>query len=205
MTFEEQNKFIVKHKQLGFDELCFATGLSKKKVIDRYNFLTGFEWKTFTRTNIDDYIEDTGRTISGRKIYRFTKEFKFYPSPNETVIIPKGFEYDFMSIPRFAQWYIKSDAKWGKLASLLHDYRFATKSKSFSGTNFEFVKYIHMFGARPDQSFNAWLAVQTGGIVAWRNTTDREARLNLMYYKKITLEYNIKNSKKVLSSFNNLI
>lgn len=205
MTLNNLNNFILNNKHLGFDDIETFTKKPKLKIIKAWNFLTNFEWKVFTKTKIEDYIKDTGKSNNGRKIYEFTKDFVFYPSPSETVIIYKGWEFDFMSIPKIFQWYIKSDENFGKLASLLHDYRYCTRSKGFFSSNWEFFKICRMFGARLDKNILTYLAVQIGGYLFWFSTNKKQARALLLKHRKEVIKYYLKHGKQELEILEEII
>lgn len=206
-TFEAVTEFIRIHKHMGWDEYIQHIDLPKKQVIALWNQIHKNQWKVFTRTLIDDYIEDTGRKVDGRTIYRFIKPYIFYPTANESIVIPKGWEYDFMSIPVFAQRIIPSDSEWGKLASLLHDYRFLTRTATFIMTSLEFATNLRRQGAKPWQWIACYLAVQTGGYIPWIRHSAIECRLNLIEIKKRSAEYYKENGglDKQIDQYNHIL
>lgn len=188
-TFEEVTEFIKKNRNMGWDDLIEKTGRSKCQVIMIWNTIHERDWKVFSCTKINDYIQLTNKNWKGRPVYSFVKEFKFRPSPNEIVIIPIGWEYDFMSIPAGFRWLIRPDADWGKLASILHDYRFLTKTKSFTKSNHEFYGHIRQQGCGIFKSIICFIALSIGGHLSWNSRNKQECILNLLNIKLRAYEY----------------
>lgn len=74
-------------------------------------------------------LEDTGFVClaSGRKRYRLTEDLVYvigYKDSPFTVTVPKGFETDLATSPRWMWWYIKPEGEYNN-STILHDFLYS--------------------------------------------------------------------------------
>ena len=78
-------------------------------------------------------LEPTGKKRWGRKVYRFTQDYRYSFYRNGVlleILIPKGYETDFASIPWPLHYIIHPDWKWAR-AALVHDWLCSDKAPRF--------------------------------------------------------------------------
>lgn len=99
-------------------------------------------------------VEVTNKVCNGRIIYRLLEGFAYEPGDkfgSLEIIVPKGFETDFASIPRFF-WRIFPPAGRYAKAAVIHDYLYV----NYTGINKKDVDYIF------------WLAMKESCVPAWK-------------------------------------
>lgn len=81
------------------------------------------------------YVEVTQGEVNGRGLFKTLYDFEYhvgYLGSEERILIPSGFETDFLSIPSIGRMFIPITGKASK-AALLHDWMWTqgwSKSKS---------------------------------------------------------------------------
>lgn len=75
--------------------------------------------------NLEMMVAKTNKYVGGRSVYRLTHDlvisFPVGVTGEFLVIVPRGFETDFASIPRSMGWLYPPDGPWA-IAAVVHDW-----------------------------------------------------------------------------------
>jgi len=83
--------------------------------------------------------------------------------------IPDGFIFDFASIPRVARWWRSPATGKHRLAAIVHDYLYNTKQCKRKKADEIFYWCLQQDGVPKWEAYLMYLAVRSGGWVAWNN------------------------------------
>ena len=112
-----------------FNEKEYSKEVRKKKFkgvkVHTFFVYDGFDLDPFPPQNKPWF--DTGKTKNGFKVYQLKDTIDFILPNWEVVRVPKGFEWDGASIPKFAQWIIGKPIGKYALAALLHDWLYRSQ------------------------------------------------------------------------------
>jgi hypothetical protein len=89
----------------------------------------------------------------------------------KSITVPKGFESDGASVPRFLWWLISPNIDKRTLAAaILHDYLYRIQPEGWTRKQADAVFYgiCRSDGLQLDQSILAWLGLRLFGGKAWR-------------------------------------
>ena len=110
------------------------------------------------------------RDMTTRHVWVVTKPLvwedgRFY------VTVPVGFEFDFASIPKFAQAWLPKAGMLYDRASCLHDYLYVTELFSRKECDKLFYKAMLSDGVPKSRAWIMYQAVRLGGRIPWRQHT----------------------------------
>ena len=133
----------------------------------------------FKNESSDNSIVVKRRVVgfNSKSKYRLVEPLSFQLSNGDCIEIPKGFEWDGSSVPRFLWWLLPPDGDF-EVGALIHDYlyikkrelnytrKFADKemllwSKALSGTN--------KLSLRNIDNYTRYFAVRLFGWIVWKD------------------------------------
>ena len=131
-------------------------------------------------TNDIEVVGDVYVKVIGHKSdMRIIQHPVRYDISGVTTIVPKGFETNYASTPKFARWYFDNDQPESIRASVWHDYAYSRSGVLFDYSTGVYVEYTReecdaIFrdiciadGMRPAKAWAGYLAVRMGGSSHW--------------------------------------
>ena len=81
-------------------------------------------------------------------------------------LIPKGFQFDFASIPGFARWIFPKVGRYA-WAAMIHDYLYANRIGTRKEADDLFLRIMLTHNVAKWKAYVMWFAVRVGGKRAW--------------------------------------
>ena len=111
--------------------------------------------------------------IDGKKYdcFELYKDYSYTLSNGIAVTIPKGFETDFASIPRFLWNVFPPHWKPYREAAIVHDYLYVSKNKitSRAFADAEFRRMLILEGVNKSEAYLFWAMVRIFGGKRFKN------------------------------------
>lgn len=108
-------------------------------------------------------------TQVGPQLWETDRQFVFFigdENSKDFVLVPKGFQTDFASVPWPASMLIPMSGQYNQ-AAVLHDYLYWTQTRSRAEADKIFLEAMEVLGVNPFKRQLMYCAVRLGGWMPW--------------------------------------